>query len=117
MEFAQNYSNIYLPGYMYNIRKTSVIHDKYNNENKVLFFLGHLLYFKIFYYYIKRFKKDRNFFYYELKLNYKLFFKNKNIIKKFLPELNKFYKEILNDKYISDVFKDFLINLTLFNKI
>ena len=117
MEYAQNYSNIYLPGYLYNIRKTSVIHDKYNNENKILFFLGHLLYFKIFYNYIKGFGKDRNFLYYELKSNYKVFLKNKNLVKKFFPELNNFYKEILNDKFISESFKDFLINLTLINKI
>ena len=64
--FAENYSNIYLPGYMYNIRKTSMTHGKKIKKNKILFYYNHLLYLKQLYFYIKDFNKNRNFLYYEL---------------------------------------------------
>ena len=35
--FAQNYSNINLPGYMYNIREKSMTHGKKNIRKKIIF--------------------------------------------------------------------------------
>ena len=73
LHFAQNYTNIYLPGYMYSIRKVSMTHGKKKKKKKILFYYYHLLYLKQLYIYIKDFNKDRNFLYYELiEINKKL---------------------------------------------
>ena len=46
LHFANNYSNINIPGYMYNIRKISMTHGKKNYKKKFLFYYNHLLYLK-----------------------------------------------------------------------
>ena len=103
--FAQNYSNQNLPGYMYNIRKKSMTHGKKNKKNQILFYYNHFLYLKKLFIYIKDFNKDRDFLYYELIEINRQFFRLNKISNNFRPKLLDFYNQILNDKYISKKFK------------
>ena len=113
--FAQNYSNINFPGYMYNIREESMTRGKRNINKEILFCYNHLLYFRKFYAFIKNFNKKRKILLYELldlnkrlkKLNY--------LTKKKIKEILVFYYEILNDKYafsqLKRVVKIFALNI------
>ena len=110
LHFAQNYTNIYLPGYMYSIRKVSMTHGKKKKKNKIFFYYNHLLYLKQLYIYIKDFNKDRNFLYYELiEINKQLLKLNK-FSNKYKKEILEFYKQVLNDTFISKKFKEDLKN-------
>lgn len=46
LHFASNYTNIKLPGYMYNIRQKSMTHGKFDKTKKILFNYNHLLYLR-----------------------------------------------------------------------
>ena len=48
-QFANNYSNINFPGYMYNIREISATHGEKDVNQKILFNYNYLLYNKILY--------------------------------------------------------------------
>jgi len=97
--FAQNYSNINFPGYMYNIREKSMTRGNRTRDDEILFCYNHLLYFTKFYAFIKNFNKNRNILFNELldlskrltNLYYLTKTKNKEIL--------IFYHEILNDRY------------------
>jgi len=103
--FAQNYSNIEFPGYMYNIREKSMTRGDRTIDNEILFCYNHLLYFRKFYAFIKNFNKKRNILFSEmLDLNKrltKLYF----LTKKKKQEILILYHEILNDKYAFSQFK------------
>ena len=90
--FANNYSNIDLPGYLYNIRKESMSRTGYNNNHDIIVSYNFLLYLKLFYKYIKDFKKDLNFFIYEFTISHKYLFKLKDLNTKYDKiALNFFY--------------------------
>ena len=61
--FANNYSNINLPGYLYNVRKNSMSNGSNGIKHDIIVSVNYLLYFKLFYRYIKDYKKDLNFLY------------------------------------------------------
>ena len=103
--FAQNYSNINFPGYMYNIREKSMTRGNRTINNEILFCYNHLLYFRKFYAFIKNFNKKRNVLFYELlDLNKRLTLLN-YLTKNKTEEILKFYHEILYDKYSYSQFK------------
>jgi hypothetical protein len=66
-QFANNYSNIFIPGYLYNIRKNSISNKFTDNNHLKIICINYLLYFKLFYRYIIDFNKDLNYLYYDLK--------------------------------------------------
>lgn len=68
-QFSNNYSNINIPGYMYNLRKVSVSHSIIGTEHDILICLHYFKYFKLLYKYIKYFNKNRNYFFFELNNN------------------------------------------------
>ena len=110
--FAHNYSNIELPGYLYNIRETSMSNgDGGINLNKIRS-INYLLYFQVFYKYIKEFNKDRNYLFYEMQNlnNFLINIKDYNI-KKYKEITIHFLNEIIKDKCISYIFKKYLKNL------
>ena len=109
-QFANNYSNINFPGYMYNIREISATHGEKDVNQKILFDYNYLLYNKILYNFIKDFNKDRNFFFYDLKRTNSLLLELRNL-SKLKSEVNDIYKEIRKDRKISKEFNDFLLNL------
>ena len=97
--FAANYSNINLPGYLYNIRKNSMSNGKNGKKHDSIVSINYLLYYKLFYRYIKDFKKDLNLLYYELKQS-SFYLKNikKFKLTKYIPILINFYNNIINIK-------------------
>lgn len=116
--FANNYSNVELSGYMYNIRKVSMSNGDGGINLTKIRSINHFLYFNIFYKYIKDFNKDRNYFFLEMKNLYRFLkdikYYNMN---KYISKIITFIETILKDKYILKDFQTFLINLTIyFNK-
>ena len=113
--FANNYSNIDLPGYMYNLRKVSMSRGDGGIELKTIRSINHFLYFNIFYKYIKKFNINRRSLYYEMK-NLKRFiyyFKDCNITSH-QRDLKNFLNDIINDKNAYIPFKLFLSDLLLY---
>ena len=112
--FANNYSNIDLPGYLYNIRKISMSNGEGGIHLRMIRSINYLLYFEIFYKYIKDFKKERNFLFYEMKNLNNIFLNIKKYnIKKYIPKAIIFLNKILNDNYLSSNFKNYLKNLLI----
>ena len=113
--FAQNYSNINFPGYMYNIREKSMTRGKRTIDNQIFFCYNHLLYFRKIYAFIKNFNKKRKILFYELlDLNKRLKMLY-HLTKTKMKEIIIFYHEILNDKYafsqLKRIVKIFEINI------
>lgn len=110
--FANNYSNINLPGYLYKIRKNSISRIDNGKAHDLIISYNFLLYFKLFYKYIKDFKKDLNFLFYDLKLTYFYILKLKefnNIA--YISETYEFLNQIIENN-ISISFKNFIKNLS-----
>ena len=114
-QFSHNYSNIELPGYLYNIRKVSMSRGYGGEELKIIRTINHFFYFKIFYRYIKDYHKKRNYLFYEMKdLNhYILYIKDFNLTKYISLEID-FINELKNDTYCSDEFKNYLNELMMY---
>ena len=110
--FAHNYSNINLPGYLYNVRKRSMSRGNNGKKHELLVSNNYLLYFKLFYKYIKDFKKDLNFLFYDLKLTYFYILKLKELNNiKYISETIDFLNQVI-DNNISISFKNFIKNLS-----
>jgi glycosyltransferase involved in cell wall biosynthesis len=63
--FANNYTNLKMPGYLYIIRKSSITHS--NNKDLIRKkSISIFLFYQLFYRLIKEFDKDRNYLYHEL---------------------------------------------------
>ena len=113
--FANNYSNIELPGYLYNIRKLSMSNGDGDFRLKMMRSINYYLYFQLFFRYIKDFKKDRNFLFFEIKdLNIFLLNIKSYNIKEYNSKVIDFITSILSDKYISNDFKKFLFDLLMY---
>ena len=108
--FAKNYTNLNIPGYLYNIRKTSISHlndeSDYLRKKSISFFL----YYFLFYRYIKDFDKDRNYLYYDLKAFglYILNLEKYNSTKHYLKKAKIMFKEILDDYKATIEFKNYI---------
>ena len=108
--FAKNYTNLNIPGYLYNIRKSSISHlndeNDYLRKKSISFFL----YYFLFYRYIKDFDKDRNYLYYDLKAFglYILNLEKYNSTKHYLKKAKIMFKEILNDYKATVEFKNYI---------
>ena len=113
--FAHNYSNIDLPGYMYNLRSVSMSRGDGGIELKKVRSINYLLYFEIFYKYIRHFKMDIREFYYEIKnlKRFIYFIKDYNITS-YEKEAKDFLNEILNDKYRSKRINLFISELLFY---
>ena len=109
-EFASNYSNLNLIGYMYNIRKDSISHINEGKGNNLKIAHCILYFYKLLFRYIKYFNKDFNYLYFDLKafdyyLKYIKQYSSHSIEK--APVIN-LYKMILKEKYISSNFKTYI---------
>jgi hypothetical protein len=106
--YARNYSNIKLPGYLYIIRKDSMSRIDNGRKHDLSVGYNYLLYFQFFYKFLKDFEKDLNFLFYDLKLTYSFLFKYKELnAANYISKTNEFFKEINNDN-ISINFKIFI---------
>jgi glycosyltransferase involved in cell wall biosynthesis len=112
-QYAQNYSNIILPGYLYNIRNVSMSRGEGGIELKKVRTINHYQYFFLLYKYLKDFDKDRNFLMFEMKdLNhYVLFIKDLDLKEYVIKEI-AFLEGLLIDNKVGKEFRDY-INQTL----
>lgn len=109
--FANNYSNIKIPGYLYNIRKNSMSRIDIENKHDIIVCYNYLLFFEFLYDYIKDFKKNLNFLFYDLKVSYSYILKFKEFNKtEYVRNSINFLNEI-NKKDISLDFKKFIQDL------
>ena len=112
-QYSQNFSNIFLPGYLYVRRNVSM--SRGGGENLIRTrATNYVFYLLIFYKYIHDYNKDINFLFYEMK-NIE---KNLLIIKEY--NMNKFKQILLNlisqiqhENSVSDEFQAYLLNLTI----
>ena len=107
--FANNYTNINILGYLYNIRESSITHIKEIKKFLIKKTISFFLFYQIFYRNIKEFNKDRNYLYYDLKPfgSYILNLKKYNV-KYFLKKAKNMFIELLNDNKASIEFKKFV---------
>jgi len=66
-EYASNFSNLNLIGYMYNVRKDSISHINKNKEINFKISCCLFYFYQLFYKYIKYFKKDINYLFFDIK--------------------------------------------------
>lgn len=110
--FAHNYTNINIPGYLYNIRTSSItrlMENKKENQYLIKKSISFFLFYQLFYKNIKEYDKDRNYLYYDLQLFgfYILNLKTFNI-KYYLEKAKSMILELLNDNKVSVEFKDYI---------
>ena len=108
-QFAKNYSNINLPGYLYNIRKISMSRGEGGMKLKKIRTINHYQYFSLFYKYLQDFQKDRNFLMYEMKdLNHYILFIQDLNLKEYIIKQIQFLKILLKDKNIEKEFRNYI---------
>ena len=114
-QFATNYSNINLPGYLNVIKSYSRKCEKEYNKQKHIKIMNYLIFLKLFYKYIKDYNKDRNFLFYEMRNLHDslLELKDKYMIH-YIPKEIALLNQILEDKKISNDFEIYLKNLKLY---
>ena len=113
--FANNYSNIYLPGYMYNIRSESMSHGDEGVKLAQIRAINYFLYFKILYRYIKHFGINRRILFNELRSLKRFLYSIKdNNMSNYENHTRYFLNEILNDNFADKIFKSFVIELLLY---
>jgi len=116
-QFAKNYTNINLPGYLYIIRKVSMSRGDGGDKLRQIRAMNHLYYFKLFYKYIKDYQKDLNFLYYEMKdLKRFIFYIKESNMTKYIPTQVNLLYQILQEKNISSEFENFIQNVLIFFK-
>ena len=113
--FANNYSNIYLPGYMYNIRSLSMSRGNGGILLNQVRAINYLLYFKVLYKYVKQFEINRRIVFNELKnLKRYIYSIKDNNMTIYENHTKYFLNEILYDDYSDKTFKSFVVELLLY---
>ena len=108
--YANNYSNIYLPGYMYNIRPLSMSHGNGGVLLNQVRAINYLLYFKVLYKYVKQFGINRRILFNELKnLKRYIYFIKDNNMTIYENQTINFLDEILNDIFSDKIFILYLL--------
>jgi glycosyltransferase involved in cell wall biosynthesis len=103
--FANNYSNIYLPGYMYNIRPISMSRGNGGSLLAQVRAINYLLYFKVLYKYVKQFEINRRILFYELRnLKRYIYSIKDNNMTFYENQFINFSNEILNDEFSDKIF-------------
>ena len=105
--YSRNYTNIGIPGYLYNIKNLSITRKtkEYIIKQSISFYLL----YKLLYNYIKEFDKNRNYLYYELRLyGYELLNLKKFNVTYYLQNTTNMLNEIINDNKASTEFKIFI---------
>ena len=114
--FAHNYSNINLPGYLYNVKKKSMSRGYTSIKHRIKQNISFLFYFNLLYKYIKDYNKDINYLYYEIKIQMSRLLEFKKFkIDNYMINLKNLLNNIRNDKNLSQKLKN-LINF-IYNNI
>jgi len=115
-QFANNFSNIKLPGYLYILRKVSVSHGR-SDELKEIRAKNFICYFQKFFKYIKDYQKDINILYNEIKnLNRQLSTIKRNNMTECKSIILDLFNNILSEKNISIQFQIYLYQLFFYYK-
>ena len=115
-QFANNFSNIKLPGYLYILRKVSVSHGR-SDELKEIRAKNFICYFQKFFKYIKDYQKDINILYNEIKnLNRQLSTIKRNNMTECKSIILDLFNNILSEKNISIQFQLYLYQLSFYYK-
>ena len=116
-QFANNYSNINLPGYLYIKRKISMSRGG-GKTLKKLRVKNYLYYFQLFYKYIKDYNKDINILYYEMQNLERFIITSKQTnMTKYIQHQIKLIDKIINENILSNDFEIYLKNLSFYLKI
>ena len=116
--YANNYSNIYLPGYMYNIRPISMSHGDGGAFLKQVRAINYLLYLIIFFKSIKKFGINRRILFYELKnLQRYIYSIKENNITFYENQTKYFLNKIINDNLSDKKIKIIVIKFLLYSYI
>ena len=92
--FANNYSNINIPGYLYNMRNgTASIINNGEKKKKLMINYNIVLYFQILNIYIKKFKKNKNYLLEETKFMTNFFYIKEFDDKELSDEIIKFFSK------------------------
>ena len=112
-QFARNFSNINLPGYLYVRRNISM--SRGGGENLIIIRAkNYVFYFILFYKYIHDYNKDINFLFYEMKnLEKNLLIIKEYNIDKFKDILLNLFIQIQRENTLSDEFQKYLQNLSI----
>ena len=115
LQIANNFSNIDLPGYLYNLRINSMSRGNNGIKHDIIVSINYLLFYKLFYRYIKDYKKDLNFLYYDIKFlsEYLLKIKKLNVLE-YIPIIKDFFICLINEENISKEFKRYINRLLLY---
>ena len=107
--FANNYTNLNIPGYLYNIRESSITHLN-QKDIEIKKSISFFLFYHLFYRLIKEFDKDRNYLFYDLQLfgEYILNLRKYNNTIYFLKKAKIMINDIINDNKTSMEFKNYL---------
>jgi len=115
-QFAKNYSNINIPGYL-NIRDNLNMPRDKGDEFKKIETKNFLSYFKLFYKYIKDYNKDINILFYEMKsLEEKIIIAKDNKMTKLKKVLLRLINIIQKENNLSKEFESYLQNLLSYLK-
>ena len=115
-QFANNFSNIKLPGYLYILRKVSVSHGR-SDELKEIRAKNFIRYIQKFFKYIKDYQKDINILYNEIKnLNRQLSTIKRNNMTEYKSIILDLFNNILSEKNISIQFQIYLYQLFFYYK-
>ena len=113
--FATNYSNIKLPGYLYILKQNSMSRGKISKKHRIKQNISFFYFFYLLYRNIKDFDRDRHFLFYDLNLfKIRLYeFKTLNIWK-YIKILKKFLNDIKNDTKSFNELKNLVNNILIF---
>ena len=113
--FANNYSNIFFPGYLYNLRSISMSRGEGGIQLRIIRTKNIIFYFQLFYKYIKQFKQNRKSIFYEIRrlAKYIYYVKDLNLI----PQENNIkdlLNEIMDDYLANKYFKNYANQMLLY---
>ena len=113
--FANNYSNIFFPGYLYNLRSISMSRGEGGIQLRIIRTKNIIFYFQLFYKYIKQFKQNRKSIFYEIRrlAKYIYYAKDLNLI----PQENNIkdlLNEIMDDYLANKYFKKYANQMLLY---
>ena len=114
-QYANNYSNLNIPGYLNIISKGIKLRNNYNHNLKQIKEMNYIYFMTMFYDYIQNFNKDINFLFNEMKhlKHYFLNLKDYNMTKLIKIQVD-LIKQILKNKNISNDFNNYLTNLLVY---
>ena len=112
--FANNYSNFFFPGYLYNLRSVSMSRGEGGTQLRAVRTKNIIFYFQLFYKYIKQFKKVRQSFYYEIRsmIKYVYYIKDLNLTQQ-ENNIKKLLNEIIDDDLSDEYFKKYANKILL----